>query len=98
MRYFLPSFPRKRESSGFENKWIPARARSAGLAGMTAAYAKKARYTPIALPLANFGFVMLAARGGEGNRLAPADAARRGRDSIRVEHPLDFLSVVGLGQ
>src|SRR5438477_6213455 len=29
--YFLPSFPRKRESIGFENKWIPARARLRGL-------------------------------------------------------------------
>jgi hypothetical protein len=28
--YFLPSFPQKRESSGFEHEWIPARARSAG--------------------------------------------------------------------
>jgi hypothetical protein len=36
--YFLPSFPRKRESSAFENKWIPARARSAGLVVMTPIY------------------------------------------------------------
>jgi hypothetical protein len=37
--YFLPSFPRKRESSGFENEWISARARFAVLAGMTIVYA-----------------------------------------------------------
>ena len=42
--YILSSFPRKRESSGFENKWIPARARSTGLAGMTAIYAMNLRY------------------------------------------------------
>src|SRR5438552_16454701 len=29
--YLFPSFPRKRESIGFENKWIPARARLRGL-------------------------------------------------------------------
>jgi hypothetical protein len=29
--YLLPSFPRKRESIGVENKWIPARARLRGL-------------------------------------------------------------------
>jgi len=52
--YFLPSFPPpikalegrlQRESIGFENKWIPARARSAGLAGMTAVYATNLRDT-----------------------------------------------------
>src|SRR5438552_19067410 len=51
--YFLPSFPPpikalegrlQRESIGFENKWIPARTRSAGLAGMTAIYAMSFRH------------------------------------------------------
>ena len=51
--YILSSFPRKRESSRFENKWIPARARSAGLAGMTTIYAMNLRYGTLVLEATN---------------------------------------------
>jgi hypothetical protein len=54
--YIMSSFPPpiqafggrlQRESSGFENKWIPAQTRSADLAGMTAIYAMNLRYRTV---------------------------------------------------